>query len=125
MCVVQCTAANQQCTVTHHELRAVLYTLNGSAPQSTVLYTLMAVHRSPLCCTHLCRQCTAVHWQRHVLPHHVVVSSEKDSEGSFGETGGHKKKEQRCDQGLATSSWWSWKRQRCDRKQPVLFALPL
>jgi hypothetical protein len=27
-----------------------------------------------------------------------AVSSEKDAKGSFGETGGHQKKEQRCDQ---------------------------
>jgi hypothetical protein len=37
-----------------------------------------------------------------------AVSSEKDSEGSFGETGGHQKKEQMCD---------IPQRKRCNRVQ--------
>ena len=32
----------------------------------------------------------------------LELSSEKDPEGSFGETGGHKKKEQRCDRCVTT-----------------------
>ena len=42
--------------------------------------------------TLLCLGCI---WGQETTVHDM--SSEKDSEGSFGETGGHQKKEQRCD----------------------------